>query len=150
MTLNPKDIRLHLCEAFDEFIEDRPSSLKWKQLQDSLLDWIRQVQPAIAFDGLLLVLERETRYQYQWLSGNLLLRAKISCLIDVDEFISRVAPNLNASAETVPKYLGSTFSVVVVLETLNRIRSATKDDRLVRGIDSMRYHLGEHPGASNV
>ena len=67
------------------------------------------MESEVAFDGLFQVLATETRYQYQWLAGDLLLRASIPCPLTLADFVMRVAPHFNSSANTVPKYLGVVF-----------------------------------------
>lgn len=149
--MSPFDVAHHLCTTFDDFAErairpDGPNN--WNGLRDDLFAWISNLDTGVAFDGLFHVLETQTRYQYQWLAGDLLQRASIPCPLTLDDFITRVAPRFNASADTVPKYLGATFGKNAVLTRLRDLRSTENDSHWVSALDSMRYGLGEYPAQS--
>lgn len=146
--MSPEDVAHHVCKSFDAFVEraaNREVPSNWDGLRDELCKWVFDVDTEVAFDGLLHILETRTRYQYQWLAGDLLLRATVPCRIGLDEFIARVLPGFNASAETVPKYLAKSFTEHRVLDTLRLLRSREIDAGRRARLDAMRYWLGEHP-----
>jgi hypothetical protein len=146
--MNPEDVAHHVCKSFDDFAAratKREAPTTRDGLRDELCKWVFSVETDVAFDGLLHILETRTRYQYQWLAGDLLLRASVPCRIDLDEFIARVLPGFDASAETVPKYLAKSFSERRVLDSLRLFRSREADAGRRAGLDAMCYWLGEHP-----
>lgn len=124
-----------------------PSTTGWDGLRTDMLSWVSSIQADVAFDGMLHVLESQSRYQYQLLAGEVLHRASIPCLLPLHDFIKRVAPQLDTSAKTVSEYLCSEFGSDEVLKKLRELRFEANDARFIAGIDSMRYHLGEHPGS---
>jgi hypothetical protein len=90
--MNPEDVAHHVCKSFDDFAAratKREAPNNWDGLRDELCKWVFSVETDVAFDGLLHILETRTRYQCQWLAGDLLPRASVPCRIDLDEFIAR-------------------------------------------------------------
>ncbi len=115
----------------------------WEPLRADLVIWVRGIDSATAFAGLLNLLESERRYQYQDIAGELLEKGEIPCPLSLSEFLRRVLPLWDLSAATVPKYAAREFGRDAVLKHLHQLLAdevpwASRDQ-----IDTMRYHLGE-------
>ena len=56
--------------------------------------WVQQLEPMLALDGLLWVLEHHSEYQIQMVVGELLQRASVGCPIPLDDLLSRLLPGI--------------------------------------------------------
>jgi hypothetical protein len=148
--VNEAEIHRYVCPAFDEFRRRRFKGVgpeNWEDLRAELLIWAKRLDPAIAFAGLLSILELRREYAYQDIAGELLEKASIPCPLSLDEFMRRVLPLWDLSASTVPRYASHAFGREAVL---GFIRELERSGAVWPGkgtLDGVRYHLGEHPAS---
>jgi hypothetical protein len=146
--MTPGEVHRHVCAAFDEF-ERRayagagPTS--WNALRANLVNWVRGIEPAAAFAGLLELLESETRYQYQDLAGELLDEGGIPCPLPLADFLRRVLPRWDLSAGTVPRYAARAFGREAVLGHVRDLQAAGASWPARGALSGLLYHLAEHP-----
>ncbi len=138
----------HVCRSFERFSADGPSPLRWEDLRGCLLAWVAGLPPDEAFDGLMWILQHRGRYQEQWLAGDLLCRASLSCPLGPADFLERVTPNLDASADTVAQYAVQAFGRDAVLATLSNLLTSSSDAKRVATVNNLRYWLGVRPAAT--
>ena len=140
--MSPAQVGQRVCDAFDEFAAHQPSNAKWDELRNRLLLWFGALDEQLAFDGMVWVLEHSLRYQHQQLAGELLARRGVPLPTSPSEFIRRVAPMLNASANEVMKYLRSQAGDDVAQQAVRSLIADTKDERMRSGLRSLAYGLG--------
>jgi hypothetical protein len=137
------ELTQHLVAEVDLFFKQHPmgNDKNWNDLTARLLRWVQRMDTRLAFDGLLWVLEHQTRYQYQLLVGELLQRASVDCTIPLEELLGRVLPNFEESAHSVPLYLRRAFGKDGVLTTLQRIEDGGLGPALLGKVKTMRYWM---------
>jgi hypothetical protein len=141
---SPCELGQAIVACIDRFLNQHPAgnNKNWIDLKARLLRWVKQVEPAFAFDGLLWILENHDRYQYQLVAGELLQLASLASSLSLDELFRRVLPTFEKSASSVPAYIRNVFGKVTVLRTLDELEKATADPRLIGKIQTMRYWMG--------
>jgi hypothetical protein len=143
-----EEVHRHVCAAFDEFERRRFEGIgpnNWEQLRADLIAWVRDVDPATAFAGLLELLESESRYAYQNIAGELLDKGAIPCCLPLADFLRRVLPLWDLSAGTVPRYVARVFGREVVLRHVRELQALGVSWPARGALVGVRYHLGEHP-----
>lgn len=147
--MTPGEVHRHVCRSYDEFERRRfegRGPTNSEPLRAELVSWVRGIEPAVAFAGLLEVLEAESRYVYQDIAGELLDAGGVPCPLTLAEFLRRVLPRWDLSAGTVPRYAARVFGHAAVLAHVLDLRAAGVDWTARGALDGMRYHLGDHPG----
>ncbi len=147
--MTPGEVHRHVCAAFDEFERRRIEGVgptHWGPLRADLVDWVRRVSPAIAFAGLVELLESESRYAYQDIAGEMLDKADIACQLSLEAFMRRVLPRWDLSAGTVARYVARVFGREQVLALMRELKESGVTWVGPGTLDGVRYHLGEHPG----
>jgi len=154
----PGEVHRHVCTEFDKFLQrynDRGNVYRqaeqdvpkndWKSFFAELVAWIGEVDPRTAFAGLLDILESEKKYVYQNIASELLYEANISCPLSLAEYFRRVLPLWNVSVEKVVWYASRVFGREAVLAHIRDLQAAEVSWISSKVLDSVRYHLGEHP-----
>jgi hypothetical protein len=146
--MSPAEVHRYVCSAFDDFLQRRAAGVgpqNWAPLRADLVAWVRGIDPAIAFAGLVSILESEPRYPYQDIAGELLDKAGIACPLSLEEFMQRVLPHWDLSAGTVPRYAARVFGREAVLRLMRRLKASGAAWPGRGTLDGVRYQLGEHP-----
>ena len=146
--MSPEGVAQTLADTVDDFLNAEPTPHGWKLLLDRLERWFGELDESDAFHGMLLLLQRRSRYQHQLVAGELLCRRRVPILIHPDEFIRSVATSIDASANTVGHYLGQQLGRTAAVDKLRTIRNEESHPDILSGIDHLRYMLGDHPGMS--
>jgi hypothetical protein len=144
--MNPEDIVQFLKLSFERFISDSPTTEKWDALRNELLNWIKRLPPEEAFAGLISTIESCDRYQIQWLAGDLLQRGAIPCRLPLNEWLDRVAGNLNASATTVVDYASLMYghnALIAAVNTALERKDAVGNRKI--GLETLRYFSRSFP-----
>ena len=147
--MNPAEIHRHICSAFDAFANAFGNRtvpglmpMRWEQLIADLLNWLRGIDQALVFAGLLSILETEHQYLYQSVAGELLEKTGISSPIPIEEFLQRVLPLWNLSVGTVPRYAARSFGRETVLAFVHRLKTSNAIWANRGKLDAFTYHLG--------
>lgn len=144
--MSPETVAQTLADAVDEFLDSDPTTNGWNSLLDRLERWYGELDEPDVFHGMLLLLQRRSRFQHQLVAGELLCRRQVPILLPQDEFIRRVATSVDASANTVGHYVGQQIGRTAAVDMLRTIRNETSHPDILSGIDHLRYILGDHPG----
>jgi hypothetical protein len=144
---SPAEIHRYVCSAFDDFQRRCLESVgpnNWASLQADLVTWVRGIDQAVVFAGLLSILESERNYQYQDIAGELLDKGSIACPLSLEDFMRRVLPLWNLSAGTVPRYAARVFGRDAVLTLVRDLKGSGVTWPGRGTLDGVRYHLGEY------
>jgi hypothetical protein len=147
--MSPSEVHRHVCAAFDEFQQrclQSDGTQTWEHFLDDLIAWIGQVEPSVAFAGLLSILESEQQYVYQNIAGELLDKVSIDCPLSLEGFMRRVLPVWNVSVASVPRFAARTFGCDAVLMLMRNLKAGGVTWPGRGTLDGVRYQLGEHPG----
>ena len=117
----------------------------WEPLRAALVAWVRGINPAVTFAGLVSILESEPRYPYQDIAGEMLDKAGIACPLSLEEFMHRVLPLWDLSAGTVPRYAARVFGRKTVLDLVGELKASGATWPGRGTLDGVCYHLGAHP-----
>jgi hypothetical protein len=144
---DPAEVARRVCEAVDAFVARFPRRYRWDEkgwqdLKSDLARWLRGLEPALAFNGILCVAERSTNLYHQDLAGELLHRMGRRCPLPQREVVRRLSSNFNPSANRIPFYLAEAFGRDPVLADLHELRTATADPLVALYIDTFRFWLG--------
>jgi len=141
---SPSELGQAVVACVDRFLNQHPlgNNKNWNDLKARLLRWVQGIEAALAFDGLLWILENYDRYQYQLVAGELMQRASLPNSLPLDELLRRLLPRFEESARTIPGYIRTVFGKEAVLFTLDGLEKVTADPRLVGKIKTMRYWMG--------
>ena len=142
--MTSEDIGNQLQQCLDGFLAAAPSDRRWNELRADLTRWTMSLPRSIAFEGMTWVLENREGYQEQWLAGDLLLRASLPCPLPMITFVQRILPRLNASADTVVKYMVVLYGREAVDEVVTRLRREAKGSEESSRLDTILYWSGQH------
>lgn len=140
--MSPQEVGQTVCHEFDCFAEHSPTTAGWNELRERLLIWFRSVDEPLAFDGMMWVFEHSRRYQHQQLAGELLKRRSIPLPISAREFIQRIAPGLDASANEVVRYFVAQIGKETAQQELNAVIRGATDAQMRDGLRHLSYWLG--------
>jgi hypothetical protein len=137
------EIGQHVLDCIDQFLEkhSHKNRKNWEDLKDRLLRWVQSLDPDLAFSGLLWILETQTSYQYQLVTGELLDRASLKSSVPLPDLLEKIVPKFEESAHTVPKFLSKSFGRDPVVECLREMRRRTSSARTAGKIDTLLYWL---------
>jgi hypothetical protein len=144
-----REIGRHILDCINRFLEQHPAGNErnWNDLKDRILRWGQELNPDVAFAGLLWILETQTRYQYQLVAGELLDRASLKSPLPLHDLLVRIIPHFEESAKTIPKYLSNSFGRDAVIESLQEMRCRPSTAAIESKVRTMLYWLGERvPG----
>ena len=147
--MTPGEVHRHVCEAFDEFERRRYEGVgldNWEPLRADLVAWVRGIDQATAFAGLLELLMSEHRYAYQDIAGELLDKGGVPCRLPLADFLRRVLPLWDLSAGTVPRYAARVFGREAVLAHVRNLQALGVTWPSRGALDGVQYQLGEHLG----
>ena len=142
VTTSPEEVGQTVCREFDAFIGSDPSNERWNELCQRLAAWFATVDESLAFAGMLWVIENSARYQHQELAGQLLEGGHVPLQIPLAQFIRRVAPRLNASAASVPRYVRDQVGPDAALREVKAQLLAAVDENAKSGLRTFSYWLG--------
>jgi hypothetical protein len=139
----PAAVGQHVVAVVELFNKQHPLSNEknWNDLTLRFVRWVQQLEPMLALDGLLWVLEHHSEYQIQMLVGELLQRASVGCPIPLDDLLSRLLPGFEESARSIPIYLRGVFGKDAVLSSLGRLEEGGAHPALAEKIQTMRFWI---------
>jgi hypothetical protein len=150
--MNSAEVCRYVCSAFGNFERQHRPGIRpdqsWDDLRSELLTWVQKINQDVAFAGLFSILSSGDRYQYQYIAGELLDKANIACPLPLEEFLRRILPHWNLSADTVPRYAARVFGREVVLVLVDNLVKNGSIWPSPGTLDGFRYHLAHCADAS--
>jgi hypothetical protein len=141
---DPADAAREVTASVDRFLEEHRhwDEPEWCLVKKDLARRLRRLEPRVAFEVLVRVVEHSEGLRHQRLVAELLRRMGRRCPLPREDVVHRVASNFNLSASHLPAYLAEQYGREAVLADLDALAATAADPTLAIRVHTLRWWLG--------